>query len=93
MPGKVRAHYRGDYARRAAAVRAAAYANPATVCWRCGLTLEQIRRTKPLARWEAGHVVDGQVGGLLRPEHSSCNRSAGAAYGNALREPRSRRWL
>lgn len=93
MPGKKRAHYRGDYARRARAVRQAAHANPATQCWRCGLTLEEARATvNPRATWDAGHAVDGAVGGLLRPEHSHCNRSNGAKLGNAMREPKSRRW-
>ena len=33
----------------------------------------------------AGHVVDGQVGGRLCPEHASCNFAAGARLGNSLR--------
>ena len=93
MPGKKRAHYKGSYARRAALVRAAAYANPATVCRRCGLTLEQIRRRNPKATWDAGHVIDGMVDGPLAAECSRCNRSAGAiARNNAIAEPTSRRW-
>ena len=90
MPGRKRAHYRGDYAARSAAVRAAAYRNPTTTCWRCGLTLDEKRQTHPKVTWDAGHVVDGAVGGLLLPEHSSCNRSAGAASGYS--PPRSRKW-
>ena len=92
MPGRKRAHYRGDYAKRAARVRAAAYADPTTTCWRCGLTLDEARAAHPHTKWDAGHLEDGAVGGALRPEHSHCNRSAGAALGNARREPRSRRW-
>ena len=85
MPGKRRAHYGGSYARRAAAVRAAAYANPSTTCWRCGLTLEQIRKRKPKATWDAGHLRDGDPTSPLRAECSPCNRSAGATAGNAKR--------
>jgi hypothetical protein len=92
VPGKQRAHYSGDYKRRAAAVRAAAYRDATTRCWRCGLTLEQIRAERTTATWDAGHINDGVIGGALAPECSPCNRSAGAAYGNAKREPRSRRW-
>jgi hypothetical protein len=58
-----------------------AYADPNTVCGRCGLTLAD----KPGDTWDAGHVNSGQVGGPLRPEHSSCNRSAGATEGNRRR--------
>jgi hypothetical protein len=92
MPGKRRAHYGGTYAIRSKQVRDAAYADPATRCWRCGLTLAEIQRAKPHATWDAGHVNDGQVNGVLLPECSPCNRSSGAAMGNAKREPRSRRW-
>ena len=92
MPGHKRAHYAGTYRRRAAAVRAVANADPSTTCWRCGLTLAEAQRSDPGVRWDAGHVNDGEVDGLLLAEHSSCNRAAGAAAGNAKREPRSRRW-
>lgn len=78
MPGKHRDHYRGSHKRTAAAVRAAAYADPATVCPRCGLTLAQRQLTHPNDGWDAGHINPGQIGGPYRAEHSSCNRSAGA---------------
>jgi hypothetical protein len=81
-------HRRGDYQRRAAVVCAAAYANPDTRCWRCGLTLAEV----PGSTWDAGHLVDGQPGGVLAAEHSRCNRSAGAALGNQMRRKVSRRW-
>ena len=52
------------------------------------LQLEDIR-----AELEAEKkLMDGDMAGGLRPEHSHCNRSAGASAGNAAREPRSRRW-
>ena len=93
MPAKDRRHYAGGYKRRALGVRVYAYADPATRCWRCGLTLEQARSADgPGVRWQAGHVRDGEVGGDLLPEHSTCNARAGASYGNAKREPRSRYW-
>jgi hypothetical protein len=83
---RYRPHYRGDYARRAAIVRAAANANPDIRCARCG---ELARAGDP---WTAGHVNEGQVNGPLRPEHRSCNCAAGASYGNGRREPRSEQW-
>jgi hypothetical protein len=92
MPAHDKRHHQGDYPRRAAAVRAAAYGDPTTRCWRCGLTLEEAKASNSKVRWQAGHLVDGQAGGALRPEHSTCNASAGAAYGNAKREPRSQSW-
>lgn len=89
------AHHRGSYQVAAARVRALANANPATRCWRCGLTLAEVRTSKPQARWTAGHLNDGQVGGPLAPECSPCNYGNGAARGNRMREPQpwtSRRW-
>lgn len=92
MPALNRRHYRGDYARRAAAIRAAAYADPLTRCARCGLTLDAV----PGATWDAGHVHDGQPDSPLRPEHSTCNRSAGAALSTPRRLARrinaTRQW-
>jgi hypothetical protein len=81
MPAKARAHRRGSYQRDAARVRAAAYADRSTVCRRCGLTLAD----KPGDTWDAGHIHDGVPGSPLAPEHSSCNRSAGATAGNRRR--------
>jgi hypothetical protein len=82
MPGRNRAHYSGDYQRRARAVRQAANANPLTRCWRCGRTLDE---HGPGVRWDAGHLRDGDPTSPLAPEASSCNRSAGAAAGNRRR--------
>lgn len=78
-------HHRGSYHRDSAKIRAAAYADPTTTCWRCGLTLEQKRKQKPRDKWTAGHVLDGVPGSPLLPEHASCNYSAGAAMGNKRR--------
>lgn len=82
MSGIKGAHHRGTYHVDSAKVRAAANRNPATVCWRDGLTLAQ---HPPGAFWTAGHVNDGETGGLLLPEASCCNFSRGAAAGNAQR--------
>jgi hypothetical protein len=93
MTPKVKAlHHRGDYHVRSRRLTAAARADTSTRCWRCGLTLDQHRphRNGKPARWTAGHVNDGQVGGLLLPEASTCNYSAGAELGNQ-RSPWRRR--
>lgn len=94
--------HRGTYQQRSAKVRAAAYAQPATRCWRCRCTLAEIRtigrgdgKPKPRAKWTAGHVIDSQVDGNLQPECSPCNFGAGAAMGNQRRRPTKRtslRW-
>ena len=87
------AHYRGSYHVRSRAVRQAAYANPDTRCWRCGLTLAECRphRNGKPARWTAGHVLDSNPNSPLLPECSPCNKSAGASYGNRLRGARRAR--
>ena len=78
-------HHRINHGPRAKRLNDAANRDPSTRCWVCGLTLAEVRRIKPRATWTAGHVVDGQVGGELRPEHSCCNYSRGARRGNAMR--------
>lgn len=91
MPGRSRAHYSGDYQRRARLVRLAAYADLETRCWRCGRTLAEHGHK---ARWDAGHIRDGDPTSPLAPEASSCNRSAGATAGNLRRRQliTSREW-
>jgi hypothetical protein len=87
-PGK--AHYAGAYLVTARRVRAWGNAHPDHRCPRCGLTrAEGIARWGKNGEWDSGHITDGQAGGPMRPEHAHCNRSAGASYGNAKREPRS----
>lgn len=51
-------------------------------CWRCG------QRITTNQDWDLGHR-DGRPS---HPEHASCNRTAGAAYGNTKREPRTDIW-
>ena len=94
MPAKQKgAHHRGTYHVASARVRAAAYANPLTRCWRCGRTLPEIRTHKPKAKWTAGHLNDGQVGGPLAAECSPCNYSAGATLRHQAPPPvTSQRW-
>lgn len=96
MPAKTKgAHHRGSYQTQAKRITTAANLDPTTRCWRCRRTLADIRRTKPNARWTAGHINDGQVGGPLAPECSPCNFAAGARLTNARRAPRpnpSRTW-
>ena len=89
-------HHRGQHDRLSAICRAAWNANTHTVCARCGLTRAQgISRWGTNGEWDAGHVIDGQVARSTadyQPEHRKCGRSAGAAAGNAAREPHSERW-
>ena len=77
----------GRYQREAPIVRARANADPSTRCGRCGLTLAEHRphHNGTPARWDAGHVIDGDPLSPLRPEASVCNRPAGARLGNARR--------
>lgn len=79
MPGVNRRHYSGPYEARAKLVRDAATANPLTKCWRCGLTLREVRAKFPRRRvfWTAGHTVDGDPHCALLAECSPCNFSAG----------------
>jgi hypothetical protein len=85
--------YRGDYQRRARAVRAAAYLNPHTVCqsptckgWGTRTLAEHppTKTGKP-PKWDAGHKRDSDPTSPLQPEVDVCNRSAGATLGNKMR--------
>lgn len=73
-------HHRGTHQARARKVVAAANANPATICWRCGRTLAAHPRHANGRRsfWTAGHVITGQRDGELKPEASWCNFTHGA---------------
>ena len=89
VAGPKPAHYAGDYEVRAARCRAAANADPNTVCWRCGLFLDQHAphsNGKP-ATWQAGHVRDGDPTSPLLPEASTCNVRAGRALQGAAAPP------
>lgn len=75
-------HHSGSYHVQARKVRDWANANPDTArCWRCNRLAHQ----HPPGKWTAGHVIDGQAGGPLAPEWSSCNYAAGARRGNGMR--------
>lgn len=90
-------HHKGTYYVASERIRAAAYADPSTICWRCRRTLAEIRATKPKARWTAGHLVDGQIEGRLAAECSPCNFAGGARLAHeSMRRKRtpgvSRKW-
>lgn len=80
----------GSYHVTSRRIREQAAADPLTQCWRCGRTLDQHppHKTGKPARWTAGHVVDSDPTSPLLPEASTCNKSAGARYGNRLRGAR-----
>jgi len=61
-----RAHYQGDYAARAKAVREAA-----VYCHLCG---DSARATDP---WTADHLIPGDPASPLLPAHRSCNSRRG----------------
>jgi hypothetical protein len=75
-------------------IREAANANPATVCWRCGKTIQDHRphRSGRPAFWTAGHLRDGDASSPLAPEASTCNYRAGNALQRQAVELRSREW-
>lgn len=81
MPAAHRPHYEGNYKQRAKQVRDAAYANPATRCWRpeCRRTLAEVRAAHPKrqVRWHAGHTVAGDPHCALLAECSVCNGQDG----------------
>jgi len=87
MPRPPRSTGRRDRAARAAL--APDVAAGLAVCGRC------LRPIAPDEPWDAGHVEDVATGGdprgPVRPEHTSCNRSAGAALALDLRRPSRRR--
>jgi len=57
-----RAHYKGDYRKRAAQIRA-----NASTCWICG------GGPSPTDPWQADHVNQGDPYSPLRAAHRSCN--------------------
>ena len=74
-----RPHYAGTYRTVAQRLVATANADQATTCGRCGLRLDEHSphaNGRP-AFWTAGHVIDSQGDGPLRPEASTCNMAAG----------------
>jgi hypothetical protein len=83
-------HYRGSYHVTSRKVRLAAWSDPGYRCPRCGMTFAEYAAVngERAARWQAGHVRDGEVGGVLRPEHARCNIQAGLR----ARNPTSEDW-
>jgi hypothetical protein len=95
------AHHRGTHRRRAREIVALAYADPATQCqaqpcrgWGSRTLVEHPHaKSGREPRWQAGHVIDGQIDGELRPEVDVCNTSNGARLRNAhSSNPTSRQW-
>ncbi len=86
-------HHRGNHDARARIIVARANANPATTCqsphckgWGNRTLAEHPNtRTGRPPRWQAGHVIAGQIAGALQPEADVCNTSAGAVDGNRRR--------
>lgn len=97
---KYAAHH-GTYQRRSRMVRAAANANPNTICWSCGRTLRKHapHQTGRPATWHAGHTIDSSIdapawlnvtvrpppGPWLAAEASTCNIHRGVVFGNTAR--------
>lgn len=93
MPAKSKGpHHQGTYHVDSARVRAWANSHPEAKCWRCGKTLAEIRTTKPRAKWQAGHLVDGQTNGPLLPECSPCNAAGGARQTNQAKKRTPLTW-
>jgi len=66
LPKKDRQHYKGNYKKRAKAIR-----DTATHCWLCGET------AKPNDPWTADHVIAGNPDSILAAAHRSCNSRRG----------------
>lgn len=83
-------HHSGAYQTTARRVVTAAYADPTTRCWRCGLTLAQHKPHHNGRRpwWTAGHLTDSEIDGPLAPEASTCNFAAGGKRAAELRKAR-----
>lgn len=64
-----RIHYKGDYRKRAKAVR-----DSATNCWICG---DGYRQDDP---FQADHLIPTDPNSLLLPAHASCNAKRGNRY-------------
>lgn len=88
------AHYSGSYRTRAKAIVSAAAGNPLTRCWRCGLTMSEIKALHPDRRitWQAGHTKERDSSRPILAEHSYCNERHGQAVGESLKVNHSKRW-
>lgn len=88
------AHYSGSYRTRARLIVLAAVRNPLTRCWRCGLTMAEIKLLYPGRRitWQAGHTKDRDSSRPILAEHSYCNERHGQAAGESLKMNHSKRW-
>lgn len=89
MSGTKKPWHNSQHDAAARILNAQADADPTTRCWRCGRTMAEIRRTKPRARWQAGHLIDGVSAAGYGHECSECNARAGQALAVAARQPRT----
>lgn len=78
---------------RARRVVADAIVDPSTVCWRCGRALDDHppHPDGSPARWQAGHLVDGDPMSPLAAEASTCNLRAGGRLGRVRQLAANRR--
>ena len=88
------AHYRGSYQTRRRPIIAAAYADPTTRCWHCGLTLTEHRPTKAgnPPTWSADHIERGNPNSPLAPSVLSCNARDGALSQQTPWRVTTKRW-
>lgn len=78
-------HSDPTFRRLRAVVIPAAYADPGYRCPTCGLTLAEVKRTKPGATWHCDHVIPGSLAAGVRARCSPCNQRDGALMTNARR--------
>lgn len=87
-------HYRHGWRTRAKLIVRAAVLNPMTICWRCGLTMAEIRALNPgrTIKWQAGHTDPGNSAKPSLAEHSLCNTRAGQGLKQSNQMAHSKRW-
>ena len=86
-------HQLNGYTQRAKQCVTRADRNPNTRCWRCGLTMVEIRLKMPGRKiwWTAGHTKDHDSSKPILAEHSYCNFKAGQAVTQDKKMPHSNR--
>ena len=95
MSGSKKPYHMGEHDRLAKLTVRAANHDPNYTCPTCCLTRAQgIALWGTNGVWEGGHRVHGSPAHGYHAQHRHCNRSEGAAHGNAMRttEPHSERW-
>ena len=88
--------HRGKHTEFSRLLRSHWNAHPDTRCTNCHRTrAEGIAKWGEQGEWDAGHITPSTIARSVldyQPQHRHCNRSEGAATGNAKREPNSG-WL